>query len=353
MSRCARTEQLLDAAFAGVDLTRRQAKHLAACAECARALALLRRFDSRLGAVGRQVAPERLGAIHDLIGVSIPREGDTVSWRNGLMSVAGIAALLLAVLVTSGLGEGWPGGNIGRVLGLRLHSAEAASAFRIPEDAVVIVGDDAVGLRIRDLGNAATFELLLMDATDRRVRQVYETELRVPADSAGMFSQAVRCLGVLEGDVYALVAMGWPGPQVGSSAVVGGPSGQLAEFRTSGGRLGAVFVADADAVGDETVIHLRIGGGESRSTLGHDAVECAQPATATCRDWEQWETGTRASLTEWLVETRLEPVRTVQHLPANATDGEVVNAAVGSIDKSCQGSPADRRLADVVERLYD
>lgn len=359
MSRCATTRSLLDAVFAEIDLTRDQAGHVATCAECARALALLRRFDADLESVGRDLAPERVGSVHDLIRVGIPKEGSTVSWRNGFIGVAAVAVVLLAVTVASVLGDRSLGSDVGRLLGLALDRSEAARAFGIPDDAVVMVGGDAVGLRVANDADSARFQLLLMTADQREVRQVYESTLEVPPRTAGIFDQPVRCFGVLERDFYALIGMAWPAER--EQVDVGGVSGEVAAFVVRGqgeeGRVAVLFVAPADGVDEQSRYRMRIGGtvggGESSGTLVEVAIDCAQPATATCGDWAQWAPDTRASMTQWLTETRLEAVRAAQQLRDDASEVEIVTAAVSSIDKNCQMSPAERRLTDVVERLYD
>ena len=57
-------------------------------------------------------------------------------------------------------------------------------------------------------------------------------------------------------------------------------------------------------------------------------------------------------LTEELIVGRLEAVRTSQQLAETATFSEITTAALASLDKGCQGSPADQFLADIVEALY-
>lgn len=103
LNRCARTAALLDAAFSDAELTSLEAAHVAACAECARALALARRFDGELHRVAaeltadpsngaaamRQVRPELTG-------------GPNVKRIPTVLAIAAIAAVgLLAVAVTS------------------------------------------------------------------------------------------------------------------------------------------------------------------------------------------------------------------------------------------------------------
>lgn len=72
----------------------------------------------------------------------------------------------------------------------------------------------------------------------------------------------------------------------------------------------------------------------------------------TCVDWRALSNKTQVLLTEELIVDRLETVRDSQQLADAATFSEIVTAAQGSLDKSCQGSPADRFLFEIVEALY-
>lgn len=318
----------------------------------------MRRFEADLRSTGRDLAPERAGHVHDLTGVSIPKGGRTVSWRNGLIGVAAAAVVLLAIAAAAMLGDRSVGSDVGRVFGLGMNRSEAAEAFGIPENAVVLVGGDAVGLRVRETGASATLELLVIAASDRRVRQVYEGRVDIPPRSGGVDFQPVRCFGLLERDVYAIIALGWPIPDragvSSAGAGIGGITGEHVVFETPNDRTALLFVAEAEDVAADSSFLMDMGGGMmgSGSLEDEGAVNCAQPATATCGDWSEWADGTRASMTAWLTETRLDAVRTAQHMPANATDAEVVDFAVASIDKSCRGD-SDTRLSEIAARLYD
>jgi len=355
MSRCATTPSVLEARFAEVDLTRDQAAHVAACAECARAFALLRRFDADLESIGHDLAPERAGDVRELMRMAVPEEGSTVSWHRGLIGVAAVAVVLIVVTGALFLGDRSFGADVGRVFGLGMDRSEAAAALGLPEDAVVMVGGDAVGLRVREGGASATLELLVVEASDRRVRQVYEDQLDIRPDSGGVYLQPVRCFGLLEEDVHAIMALGWSSGltlEVGRAGI-GGIPGRHVVFETSNDRTALLFVADAESVAADNSYLLDMGTGAASGTIEDHEENCAQPATAACGDWSEWSAGTRASMTEWLTETRLDAVRVAQQMPPNSTEAEVVDAAVSSIDKNCQGSPPDMRLMQVVERLYD
>jgi len=118
MSRCRQTDALLDATFAGTQLTRAQAAHAAHCAECARALSQARRFDNELHSIGVDVTPE---SMHPTLEVSSESATDErrdrlMTWRRG--TVGGVAVVLLAAVVVGGgkwpwsLGDGLPGTGI-------------------------------------------------------------------------------------------------------------------------------------------------------------------------------------------------------------------------------------------------
>lgn len=102
MTRCRQTDALLDAAFAGLDLTRPQADHPATCAECAHALAQLRRFDGELDRIGHELAPEPLLPTVDLAAVSPAAEArPVVVTRRGLLAVT-VGVLAIGVMLGGG-----------------------------------------------------------------------------------------------------------------------------------------------------------------------------------------------------------------------------------------------------------
>ncbi|MDQ3689807.1 MAG: hypothetical protein M3406_07210 [Chloroflexota bacterium] len=105
MSRCRQTEALLHATFAGIEITRVQAGHVSACAECAHALAEARAFDNELHSVGFDLTPEpMLPAPVSLESARDERRDRPMRWRRGL--VGGVAVVLLAAVVVGG-GQ-WP-----------------------------------------------------------------------------------------------------------------------------------------------------------------------------------------------------------------------------------------------------
>lgn len=98
MSRCRRTDELLDATFINAGLTRGQADHLGGCGECARILALVRRFDSELRGVGTELVPEPIDW-HDAASAPwAPRpKGGTEMRRGALLVGTAVAVIALAV----------------------------------------------------------------------------------------------------------------------------------------------------------------------------------------------------------------------------------------------------------------
>jgi hypothetical protein len=98
MSRCARTDAILEATFSGAGLSTNEADHAAVCAECARALAGARRFDRELHLVGSELVPEPMppGTVTATHGATI-REGAPMSRRIAI--IAGVAAAALAAVL--------------------------------------------------------------------------------------------------------------------------------------------------------------------------------------------------------------------------------------------------------------
>jgi hypothetical protein len=99
MSRCSRTDALLDATILGAGLSAAEADHATSCTECARAMASARRFDRELHSVGVEIAPEPMppGMATATAGHTI-RGGAPMSQRTAL--IGGItAAAVVAVFV--------------------------------------------------------------------------------------------------------------------------------------------------------------------------------------------------------------------------------------------------------------
>jgi hypothetical protein len=106
MSRCRQTDALLDAAFAGTQLTRARAAHAAHCVECARALARARRFEAELLSVGELVAPERLTLEGAPAVMQVGPGGLLKTMRRGLLGSALVTVVFVAVAMNGG---GWLG----------------------------------------------------------------------------------------------------------------------------------------------------------------------------------------------------------------------------------------------------
>lgn len=103
MSRCHQTDAILDATFAGTDLTRTQAAHAAVCGECARALSQSRRFESDLNHVGLDVSPEPMPPAAEVAFLEdpYPKGGAWMTLRRvfagGAIAVVVVGAVLIGV----------------------------------------------------------------------------------------------------------------------------------------------------------------------------------------------------------------------------------------------------------------
>lgn len=125
MTRCRQTDALLDAAFAGLDLTRPQAGHAAACAECAHALAQLRRFEGELERIGHDLAPEPMPPAEEVpVTPTKAMAGGAMTLRRGLVAI-GVGVLAIGISLggnwwlASLVGEPLRGGEAGSVADLR------------------------------------------------------------------------------------------------------------------------------------------------------------------------------------------------------------------------------------------
>lgn len=91
MSRCRRTDALLMAVFAGDGLSAAQDAHGAACPECARALALARRFDGELHRVSGDLVTQPMATTQS--------KGGRDMWRGALL--AGTVVAVIALVISS------------------------------------------------------------------------------------------------------------------------------------------------------------------------------------------------------------------------------------------------------------
>jgi hypothetical protein len=97
-SRCRQTDALLEATFGEAGLTRAQAAHAADCSECARALALARRFDGELHRVGVDLTAEMVTSA----GVTADLGGSRMARNRNILGLAAVAVLVVAVVVGGG-----------------------------------------------------------------------------------------------------------------------------------------------------------------------------------------------------------------------------------------------------------
>lgn len=151
MSLCRLSDALLDASFAGTDLSRAQAEHVRECAECARATSRARRFERELGRVGEALTPEPMPAMAELAGVPVATEGYGRMWRRNLGAAVALVALVAVVFG----GSQWLGGFLRDGLTRRpgaapISAAAAAAMVGVPPDEVLVTEDGAIA--IRDLG---------------------------------------------------------------------------------------------------------------------------------------------------------------------------------------------------------
>lgn len=110
MSSCRQTDSLRSAVLAG-EITRADASHLADCAQCARELAHLRRFDRSLAHVVREMAPEPLPPAADGVGISPMRVGGRLGSGRRAALVGG--SLIVAAAVALAGGGDWIRSSVG------------------------------------------------------------------------------------------------------------------------------------------------------------------------------------------------------------------------------------------------
>jgi hypothetical protein len=102
MSRCSRTDALLDATLSSAGLSPAEADHATTCTECARALASARRFDRALHAAGAELAPEPMPpGTATTTGGAMSREGVPMSQKIAIIGGITAAAVIVAVFLGS------------------------------------------------------------------------------------------------------------------------------------------------------------------------------------------------------------------------------------------------------------
>ena len=359
MSRCARTGEIVEASF-GPGITRADAGHAAQCPECARALAVARRFENELRTAGAELSPEPMPAPEEVVMVtdgSEPRSG----WAWSRM-VAGAAVTVVLVGVFYYGGQ-WLGDSFGSVFqapgGAGGSLAEAAELIGAPPDGVLITDDGVVG--IRDLGE--TLELVLVRTTGGGLSDVVLDT--VPERSISVISCADDEL--TQGDFVWGSSPGVIGVEGDGDAMVRGDGLVVFAFDPGAAarRVGLVerngvteidhgrwhvqdcLVARADA---QEIEEAAVREAERRA---REALDALPPEALDCADWQELSeaaqlTATREVIFEWLIPA----ARAREELP-DATVDELVSAARSSLGRACQDTANARRsLDDVAILLY-
>ncbi|MBA2631456.1 MAG: hypothetical protein H0U86_00400 [Chloroflexi bacterium] len=356
MSRCRQADALLEASFAGTDLTRAQADHMRRCAECARAMSQARRFENELGRVGLELSPEPMPTSAELFAAVPPvgqREGWIMNWRRTI--VGGAIATITLVAIVFGGGR-WLGGLVEGGVGLSqgtasLTAAAAAALIGVQQDEVLMTEDGA--LAIRDLG--LNLELILVTSSAEGLEATVVDS--TPFGTGPTLFSAITCAEEEGLERTDYVWGRWEGitDVRGAGEYIVSDSNHL------------IFAYDPEP--DDSAAPLLVFEGTSgtmdfgpagdfvsRPCLGVAMDETAQPrlpADLRCRDWAEMADA-HVAITQRLVGDELLPaVRELQQLPLSATRDDLIDAAVGSIEKWCldprfQGS----LLSDVVEIGY-
>jgi len=439
MSRCRRTDALLAVVFAGEGLTSAEADHAAGCPECARALALARRFDGELLRVGGELAAHS--------ATEERAKGGRGMWRPALLAGTVVVAIVLAVASIQvwrdgpdiGLFEA-DGPRAEQLAGWLERSLMVAHGQAQPggtsiegwETARVEVCGDAV-VAFFDRGADGSHGYLWAigrpsDILDQSTTTGWSRTLST-LDVALLRAELPVCEVALNETRDPLIADVPVPPQIVARVpdflwtgdpddapieveVVGGDRGDIdvglardgyltaelddasvraVDIVSAGGRFRYTvgvpgFTVWANVVGDVVRFEFLNGAGEivaagavvdlpadtglraDRRVLAEQAevaaaAEAARRAATerpgdggglgqSCLDWRVLSDVTQVLLTEELIADRLEAVRVAQQLAEGATVSEITIAAQGSLDKSCQGSPAGRLLTDIVEAIY-
>lgn len=357
MSRCAQTDAILEASF-GSGITRVEAVHAAQCPECARALAVARRFENELRTAGAELSPEPMPAPEEVVMVT---DGSDSPARRGWIRIAAGAAVTAVLVGAFYVGGQWLGDSFGSVFqapsGAIGSLAEAAELIGAPTDGVLITDDGVVG--IRDLGE--TLELVLVRTTGGGLSDVVLDT--VPARAISVISCADDEL--TQGDFV------W-----GSSPGVIGVEGDGDAMVRGDGLVVFAFDPDADArrvslVERNGVTEIDHGRWHVQDCLvaradaqeieaaavreaerrAREALDALPPEALDCADWRELSeplqlTATREVIFEWLIPA----VRAREELPDGTVD-EVVRAARSSLDRACQDVANARRMIDDVAIL--
>jgi hypothetical protein len=345
MSRCARTDALLEASF-GQGISRADAGHAAQCPECARALAAARRFETELRTAGIELSPEPMPAAEEVVMVtdgSEPRPGRV--WFRIVAGGVATAALVGAFY----FGGRWLGDSFGSVFeppgGTFGNLGEAAALIGAPQNGVLVTEDGVVG--IRDLG--ATLELVLVRSTEDGL-----TDVVLDAVSDSEIS-VISCVELAQGDFVWGSSPGVTAVEGDGEAVVRDDELIVFAFAADAAarrvtlveRNGLRELDRGDWDGQEcTVRHAQRQ--EAQAAAARAAVRAAReaPEAVRCADWQRLGEAAQLTLTsdvifEWLMPA----VRAREDLP-DATVDEVVHAARSSFDRACQDAANDRKLVD-------
>lgn len=439
MSRCRQTDALLSAVFAEDGPTAAQADHVTGCPECARALALARRFDGELHRIGGAIAghppTEKSpgGGRHMWRGVALAGTvvavmalviGSIQLWRDG--STAGVlqaggpraeqvAAWLDRALVAAHAQaqpggtdlDGWEPGRVevcgdaaiaffdrggdgshgylwavGRPSSLveqsietgwsRTLSALDVAGRRAELPVCDVVLDEAREPAGADLPVAPHLVVRVPDLfwigdpEDAPVEvevvggdRGAPVEVGIARDAylyARLDDASIRAVDIVAADGRYRYTVGVPGFTVWANVV---DDAVRFEFLNEPGdivRAGPIVDWPDDAALGDRERAERDARRQAEEAARRTAAELRWPQVLasgqTCRDWRVLGDETQVLLTEELIGERLKAVRISQQLPEGATISEMTTAARASLDKSCQGSPADRLLADIVDALY-
>lgn len=104
MNRCRRTDSLLAEVFAGRALTREQREHATDCSECARVLALSRRFERELQTAVTAMVPEpTTAAVARADDAPVPHRGGHQMWQRTMVAITSAALAVAVIALGSGV----------------------------------------------------------------------------------------------------------------------------------------------------------------------------------------------------------------------------------------------------------
>ena len=447
MSRCTRTDSLLDELFVSGAVTPSQREHVLVCSECARSLALARRFDRDLRTVGAELAPEPMSGADVSLDVIPPfGRGGFGMWRRSVLTMASVA-VVLAVIVLGGmwinvpgfagvLGGAIPADRLEPWLDRALATAHEASDGHRSQAAdwepaqVEMCGDTAIAFFVDDDEQGAylwalgkpddLFDQSIATGASRSVGEAQVARQRVelpvcevvvgepqaPADLAdsipfpgqrvvrvpgvafvgdpidapvevevvgaeadavevGIFSDpyllgrvedpAVRAVDVLTPDGRYRYPVSPPGFRVVADVVDAAIAFEFLD--STGASVAAGPVLEGEQSADRRHDEEQRRAQAEAAAIAHAAAAHERRAQETgqagyrCGEWPKLSEGEQLAITTVLV-SDLEAARTKQQLPADASPERIIAAARASVGKGCQGSPADRPLADLAHALF-